>query len=77
MKVVKTNEKKIKNKEVKDFQSKWKEHKQKYIKDHSVAEMVYENGSAIALLYKELQTLNTNLKTIINGKEDQNTASKK
>ena len=39
--------------------------------------MVYENGSAIALLYKELQTLNTNLKTIINGKADKETESEK
>ena len=57
------------------FIKKWKEHKEKYLKDNTIAEMVYENGSAIALLYKELQTLNTNLKTIINGKADKETES--
>lgn len=63
-----TNEKPT-NKEIKDFQQKWKDHKEKYIKDNSLESMVYENGSAIALLYKELQILNTNLKSIINGEE--------
>lgn len=72
MKVVKSEntEKKVE----KDFQTKWKEHKEKYLKDHTVAEMVYENGSALALLFKEVQRLNTNLLTVINdiqnGKED-------
>ena len=70
MKVVKTENKK----EEKDFQTKWKEHKEQYIKNHSIEDMVYENGSALALLYKEFQRLNTNLITIINkdkdGKED-------
>lgn len=71
MKVVKSE--KPSNKEVKDFQTKWKEHKEQYIKDHSLEEMVYENGSALALLYKEFQRLNTNLNSILNkedGKED-------
>lgn len=66
-----TNEKPT-NKEIKDFQQKWKDHKEKYIKDNTLESMVYENGSAIALLYKELQVLNTNLKSIINGEEEQN-----
>ena len=66
-----TNEKPT-NKEIKDFQQKWKDHKEKYIKDNTLESMVYENGSAIALLYKELQILNTNLKSIINGEEKQN-----
>lgn len=57
------------NQEIKDFQQKWKEHKENYIKDNTLESMVYENGSAIALLYKELQILNTNLKSIINGEE--------
>ena len=55
--------------EIKDFNQKWKDHKEKYIKDNTLESMVYENGSAIALLYKELQILNTNLKSIINGDE--------
>lgn len=68
MKVVKSE--KPSKKEVNDFQSKWKEHKENYIKDHSIEEMVYENGSALALLYKEFQRLNTNLMTIINKEEN-------
>ena len=55
--------------EIKDFNEKWQAHKEKYIKDNTLESMVYENGSAIALLYKELQILNTNLKSIINGNE--------
>ena len=56
--------------EVKDFQTKWKEHKENYIKDHTIQEMVYENGSALALLFKEFERLNTNLMTIIKKEED-------
>lgn len=72
MKLVKSEKPSIK--EVKDFQSRWKDHKENYIKNHSIEEMVYENGSALALLYKEVQRLNTNLMTILNkeqnGKEE-------
>ena len=68
MKVVKSE--KPSKKEVKDFQTKWKEHKMNYIKDHSIEEMVYENGSALALLYKEVQRLNINLMTILNKEEN-------
>jgi hypothetical protein len=32
--------------------------------------MVYENGSALALLYKEVQRLNTHLMTILNSETD-------
>ena len=52
--------------EIKSFQKKWQDHKTNYIKNHSTKDMVYENGSALALLYKEVQRLNdlltTNLK---------------
>lgn len=68
MKVVKDEPKKAQS-----FEQKWKDHKAKYLKDHSLQDMVYENGSALALLYKEVQRLNTNimsvLKTEENGKE--------
>ena len=65
MKVVKDN------KEVSsDFIKKWDEYKQNYIKEHSLEEMVYENGSALALVYKELQKLNTNIVTILNRETD-------
>lgn len=71
MKVVKDEPKKAQT-----FEEKWKEHKAKYLKEHSVAEMVYENGSALALLYKEVQRLNTNIMSVLkieeNGKERNN-----
>ncbi len=77
MQVVK--DKKLSKKEkaqVKDFQQKWKEHKEQYIKDHTIEEMVYENGSALAVMYKELQRLSSLVLTQINkenyGKEDSN-----
>jgi hypothetical protein len=57
---------KAEQKQVKDFQQKWKEHKEQYIKDHSIEEMVYENGSALAVLYKEVQRLSSLIVTIIN-----------
>ena len=66
----KVTDEKPTNQEAKDFHQKWKDHKEKYIKDNTLESMVYENGSAIALLYKELQVLNTNLKSIINGNEE-------
>jgi len=57
---------KAEQKQVKDFQQKWKEHKEQYIKKHSIEEMVYENGSALAVLYKEVQRLSSLIVTIIN-----------
>ena len=52
--------------DLKTFRKKWEDHKTNYIKKHSTKDMVYENGSALALLYKEVQRLNdlltTNLK---------------
>jgi hypothetical protein len=53
-------------KEVSSYMKKFKEYKDKYIKDNTIESMVYENGSALALLYKEITRLNqlltTNLK---------------
>ena len=53
--------------DAKSFKEKWQEHKINYIAKYTTKEMVYENGSALALLYKEVQRLNTllisNLKT--------------
>jgi len=75
----KVHEKKLskaEQKQVKDFQQKWKEHKEQYIKKHSLEEMVYENGSALAVLYKEVQRLSSLIITQINkengNKEIQN-----
>ena len=54
-------------KEVKEFKLKFQEYKEKYIKENTLESMVYENGSALALLYKEVlrlnQLLTSNLKT--------------
>lgn len=63
---------KAEQKQVKDFQQKWKEHKEQYIKDHSIEEMVYENGSALAVLYKEVQRLSSLIVTIINKENGKN-----
>ena len=57
---------KAEKKQVKDFQQKWKEHKDQYIKKHSIESMVYENGSALAVLYKEVQRLSSLIVTQIN-----------
>jgi len=63
---------KAEQKQVKDFQQKWKEHKEQYIKDHSIEEMVYENGSALAVLYKEVQRLSSLIVTVINKENGKN-----
>jgi hypothetical protein len=54
MKVVKEN-----TKEQKSFEEKWKKHKEEYLKNNTIESMVYENGSALAMLYKEIQRLNS------------------
>lgn len=41
------------------------EYKENYCKNNTVKSMVYENGQAIALLYKEIQKLNTNLISVL------------
>jgi hypothetical protein len=60
--------------EKKTFQDKWKAHKEEYITKHSVEEMVYENGSALALLYKEITRLNDLLTNTLkqNGNKEEN-----
>jgi uncharacterized membrane protein YesL len=45
-------------KEVKDFKEKFQKYKEDYIKNNTIESMVYENGSALALLYKEVMRLN-------------------
>ena len=57
---------KAEQKQVKDFQQKWKEHKEQYIKNNTIESMVYENGSALAVLYKEVQRLSSLIVTHIN-----------
>lgn len=60
--------------EHKTFQEKWNAHKSEYITKHSVEEMVYENGSALALLYKEITRLNDLLTNTLkqNGNKEEN-----
>ena len=67
MKVVKENKK-----EQETFEQKWKAHKKEYLKNNTIESMVYENGSALAMLYKEIQRLNSLLTTQIkqDGKEN-------
>ena len=57
--------------DLKTFQKKWQDHKENYIKKYSTKEMVYENGSAIALLYKEVNRLNDLLTTNLKRYEQQ------
>ena len=42
----------------KDFAKQFKKYKDEYCAKHSTKDMVYENGSALALLYKEVTRLN-------------------
>ena len=69
MEVVKNN-KKVEE----SFEEKWKKHKEEYIKNNSIESMVYENGSALAMLYKEVQRLNSLLINQIkeNGEDTDN-----
>lgn len=56
----------------KTFEAKWKKHKEDYLKNNTLEDMVYENGSALALLYKEVQRMNSLLTSNlqVNDKED-------
>jgi hypothetical protein len=58
--------------EVKDFKKKFQEYKEKYIKDNTLESMVYENGSALALLYKEVSRLNQLLTANLQTDEQKN-----
>jgi DNA polymerase III delta subunit len=55
--------------ELNDFKQKFLDHKNKYIEENSLESMVYENGSATALLFKEVQKLSSLVKTLINEKK--------
>lgn len=54
-----------------DFKKKWLDHKKNYLKNNSTKDMVYENGSALALLYKEVQRLNDLLTTNLKRNEQE------
>ena len=46
-----------------DFAKQFQKHKTEYCAKNTTKEMVYENGSALALLYKEITRLNQLLTT--------------
>lgn len=70
--VLDTEEKKPTKKEVKTYMKKFEDYKKDYIKKNSIESMVYENGSALALLYKEIMRLNQLLTTKLNSDEEKN-----
>ncbi len=49
------------------------QYKEKYIAQNSIESMVYENGAATALLFKEVQRLSQLITTYINGKDETTT----
>ena len=75
MKINKDN--KVDKKAVAEFQKKFEEHKKTYCEANTVKGMVYENGSALALLYKEVIRLNQLITTKINQDEQKDSTSKK
>ena len=59
------------NVETKEFMKKFEEYKKNYMKNRSTKDMVYENGSALALLYKEIGRLNSLLMSNLQKKENE------
>lgn len=49
-----------------DAQKAYNEHKEQYLKDHSLESMVYENGAGVAMIFRELVKLNQNLQQLKN-----------
>lgn len=62
--------------ETKEFIKKFEEYKKNYMKDRSTKDMVYENGSALALLYKEIGRLNQLLMSNLQKQENESKESK-
>lgn len=62
--------------ETKEFMKKFEEYKKNYMKDRSTKDMVYENGSALALLYKEIGRLNQLLMSNLQKQENESKESK-
>lgn len=76
MKVVKEPKKAKKltvkeKKAVNDFQKQFKKYEDEYIKKYSIEQLVFQNGSALAMIYKEIQALNMHLVTLINKENEQ------
>lgn len=68
--------KELKN-DQKEYKQKWEEHKKQYLSDpqNTVKSMVYENGSALSFILRELYKLNDSInqiKNIVNGNHDKN-----
>ena len=57
--------------ETKEFMKKFEEYKKNYMKDRTTKDMVYENGSALALLYKEIGRLNQLLMSNLQKQENE------
>jgi hypothetical protein len=62
---------KLDKKKVNTYLKEFKKYKNDYIKKNSLESMVYENGSALALLYKEIVRLNQLLQTNLKIKKDE------
>ena len=54
-----------------EYLKKFEEYKKNYMKDRTTKDMVYENGSALALLYKEVGRLNQLLITNLKKQENE------
>ena len=59
-------------KEVNQYLKKFETYKKEYLKKHTIEDMVYENGSALALLYKEVMRLNQLLTSNLRKDEQKN-----
>ena len=59
------------NADTKEYLKRFEEYKKNYMKDRTTKDMVYENGSALALLYKEIGRLNQLLMSNLKKQEDE------
>lgn len=57
-----------KSKEQREFQKKYGEFKNQFLDKNTLKSMVFENGSALALLYKEMQKLVNEVQQLKNQK---------
>lgn len=48
------------------FKTDYENHKKEYMKDHSTKEMVFENGSALAFILKQLEKLTAEIHQLKN-----------
>ena len=57
--------------DTKEYLKRFEEYKKNYMKDRTTKDMVYENGSALALLYKEIGRLNQLLMSNLKNQDDE------